>query len=125
MSAVAYGRGRLTDYDRARIQEFAENGLKAGRIAQLIKRHQSTVYWHMISQGLIQPKPSPVKAATYMRGTTTVYRYCADEDAFITALRIQGFHFEDIARNAAKRFSTKRTAHSVQVRLIMLAARDL
>lgn len=124
MGAIAYGRGRLTDDDRARIQELAERGLRAGRIAQIIKRHQSTVYWHMISNGFTVPKPAPNKPATYVRNGRTVRHFSADEDAFIQALRVQGFTFGKIAHATNGRFATERTAHSVQVRIIMLAAMD-
>jgi hypothetical protein len=124
MAAVAYGRGRLTDEDRVRIQDLADRGLSAGRIAQMIKRHQSTVYWYMISNGLSAPRPAPLKPASYVRNGRTVRHFSADEDAFILALRTQGFPFQKIAHAANTRFDTERTAHSVQVRLIMLASRE-
>jgi hypothetical protein len=124
MTAVAYGRGRLTDADRERIQELAERGAKAGRIAQIIKRHQSTVYWYMVSNGLTTPRAAPNKPASYVRNGRIVRHFSADEDAFILALRVQGFSFTKIAHAANGRFATERTAHSVQVRIIMLAARE-
>lgn len=125
MASVAYGSGRLTDGDRERIQELAERGLKAGRVAQLIKRHQSTVYWYMISNGLTTPREPAAKPSAYVRNGRTVRHYSADEDAFIQALRIQNFSCRQIAHAASTRFGTERSEHSIQVRLVMLAARDL
>jgi hypothetical protein len=125
MPTPIYGHGRLTDADRARIIEFADAGLKAGQIAQRLKRCASTIHWHMVSTGLIAPKAAPdAPHKPYMRGDQVVCRYTAQEDAFIQALRVQGFGFEEIAQLSARRYSIRRTAHSIQCRLIMLSARE-
>jgi len=121
--SVVHTRGRLTDADRARIHELAERGLKAGRIARIIKRHPSTVQWFMYSQGLSAPA-SVEKPFSYVRNGRTVHRFTSHEDAFIEALRIQDYSYEEIARNASKRFGTERSAHVVKCRLIMLASRE-
>lgn len=124
MTAIAFGRGRLTPDDHTRITELAEKGMKPGRIAQLIKRHQSTVYWFMISRGLVAPRPSPERGTSYIRNGKACYRFSAAEDAFVQALRVQQFNLVDIARMASKRFGTSRTRHGIEVRLIMLGARE-
>ena len=125
MPSPAYGRGRLTDADRAQIIEFANAGLRAGQIAQRIKRSASTVHWHMVSNGLIAAQAAPdAPHKPYLRGGLVVCRYTAEEDAFIQALRVQGYHFERIAELSSLRYSIRRTAHSVQCRLIMLSSRE-
>lgn len=123
MSAVP-GRGRLTDEDRSRIEQLAGRGFTSGRIAQVIKRHPSTVAWFLYSSGLKAPAPTPEIAKTYVRKGATVRRFCAEEDAFIQALRIQSFHPKKIAELASARFGGRRTEHSVRVRLTMLANRE-
>lgn len=119
-----HGRGRLTDQDRERIEELATSGLKAGRIAQLIKKHPATVSGYMYKTGLKAPGPAPLVAKVYVRNGITVRQFCAEEDAFIEALRIQDFHLKKIAELVSKRFGAQRTEHSIRVRLIMLAARE-
>ena len=123
MSTV-HGRGRLTDEDRARIEELAAKKLTAGRIGQIIKKHPSTVQWFMYTTGLRAPAPAPQKATSYVRNGITVRRFSADEDVFIQALRVQDYTLEQIAEYASTRFDTHRSAHAVKVRLIMLSARE-
>jgi hypothetical protein len=123
MSTV-HGRGRLTDDDRIRIDELAEQGMTAGAIAAQIKRHPSTVQWYMYSSGLKAPAPTPDAPKSYMRNGKLVHRFTGTEDALIQALRLQGFGLELIAEQCCKRFGTARTAHTIKCRLIMLAARE-
>lgn len=123
MSAV-YGRGPLTDENRASIHDLAAKGMKAHRIARLIKRHPATVHWFMYTQGLTAPRHNPNRPASYVRNGKTVYLFSPEEDAFIEALRIQDFTFDQIADLANKRFGITRTGHTMQCRLIMLAARE-
>lgn len=119
------GSGRLTESDRARIEEFAEKGLSSGQIAQRLRRHQSTVQWFMYRNGLCAPKPLPEgRQLTYTRNGRTVTRYSQEEDAFIQALRLQGLSMDKIAELSSKRFNIDRKHHSVRCRLIMLGARE-
>lgn len=125
MSNVAHGRGRLSEADRDRIFELAEKKFSAGRIAQLIKRHQSTVLWFMYCNGLQAPRPN-TKPITYTRGDgVVVHRFTDEEDVFIESLRTQGMRPDDIAARAAARFGTMRKHHSIRCRLKMLASREL
>jgi IS30 family transposase len=124
MTSQIYGRGRLTDDDHRKIDELAAKGMTAGRIAQLIKRHSATVQWYLYSAGIRGPRPTPEKPISYMRGNRMVRHFSRDEDVFIEALRVQGFSFREIANFVNKRFSTERTFHTIQCRLIMLAARE-
>ena len=124
MSNTVHGRGRLTDADRARIQDLAGEGLKAYRIAREIKRHPATVQWYMYTSGLMAPTHNPNRPTSYVRNGKAVHLFTAEEDAFIEALRIQAYTFDQIAALAGKRFGFARTAHTMQCRLIMLAARE-
>lgn len=124
MSRPVHGRGRLTEADHTRILELAELGFKAGAIAIQIRRHQSTVYWFMISRGLVAPRPSPERGSSYLRNGIVCHRFSAAEDSFIQALRVQQFDLAEIARITSKRFGTTRTRHGIEIRLIMLGARE-
>lgn len=118
------GKGPLTDADRARIDDLAQRGFSQGRIAQLLKKHPSTVQWYMYTAGLKAPGPAPETSKVYVRNGVTVRTFSAEEDAFIQALRIQEYSFQEIAELSSKRFNARRTGHSVRCRLIMLAARE-
>lgn len=125
MKNAHHGSGRLTDADHERIYQLAERGLGAGIIARELGRHPSAVQWFLYSEGLRAPvQLADGKPSRYMRNGRTVYLYTQEEDAFIEALRIQSFDFHKIAELSSKRFGIERKAHSVQCRLIMLAARD-
>lgn len=114
---------RLTDKDKARIEQLAAQGMKSATIAKTIRRAKGTVTWYMYTAGLLAPK-SASTASSYVRRGRTVHRYTADEDTLITTLRLQNFSLETIADQCSKRFGTNRTPHSIKVRLIMLAARE-
>jgi hypothetical protein len=119
----ALGSGRLTNADHDRIHELAAKGLKAGQIAQQLGRHQSTVQWYMYCQGLHAPKPHiEGRKLQYQRGAFIVTRFSTEEDAFIQALRVQGFGCVKIAELSSKRFDIDRKHHSVRCRLIMLSS---
>jgi IS30 family transposase len=122
--SVVYGRGRLTDADKERIFKLAGDGLGSGRIAREIKRHPGTVLWFMYRNGLHAPRYHANRPRVYTRGGRTVRAFSPEEDAFITALRIQDYSYKDIARLTSHRFRTERSGHVIQCRLVMLAARD-
>lgn len=126
MSDNHYGYGgRLTEEDRQKIRELAEQGLGPQKISHVIRRHPSTVSWFMYSDGLRAPGRSPTAASSYFRNGRLVHRFTEAEDALIEALRVDGLSFAEIAARATERFSTNRSAHVIQCRLIMLAAREL
>lgn len=114
----------MTNEDRAKIEDLATRRFGAGRIAQVIKRHPSTVKWYMYTAGLCAPKKLE-RPKMYVRNGVRVHRFTDEEDTFIEALRIQNYTAEEIARAAAARFNTERNAHSIRCRLKMLAAREL
>lgn len=115
---------RLTEKDKARIEQLAAQGLRSSTIAKTIRRAKGTVSWYMYTAGLIAPRTAPAVSKSYVRRGRTVHRYTADEDTLITTLRLQSFSLETIAEQCTKRFGTDRTPHSIKVRLIMLAARE-
>jgi hypothetical protein len=123
VNANGYG-GRLTEDDREKIRELAEQGLGPQKISHVVRRHPSTVNWFMYSEGLRAPRPSPDTPSSYLRGGRRVHRFTAAEDALIESLRVDGLAFPEIARRASEQFSTARTPHVIQCRLIMLAARE-
>jgi IS30 family transposase len=122
--SVVYGRGRLTDADKQRIFELHSNGMGPCRIARAIKRHPATVNWFMYRTGLRAPRYHANRPQSYVRNGRTVRAFSPEEDAFITALRIQDFGFTEIARLANQRFGTERGVHTIHCRLVMLAARE-
>lgn len=114
----------LTGEDHARIEALAERGWKSGRIAQAIGKKTSTVYWHMLRQGLVE-RTQPEKnrrTEPYKRGERWVYPYSREEDAFIEKLRADGASFTTIAQQVSERFGKPRNHHSIFVRLTILAA---
>lgn len=118
------GRGRLTSADHSEIERLHGRGLASGRIAQLIKRHPSTVAWYMYSAGLKAPRPSSERPVSYMRGGRMVRHFSAEEDVFIETLRRQDYSCQQIAATVNKRYGTERTDHTIKCRLIMLSARE-
>lgn len=113
----------MTDADHRRIEELAAKTFTAGRIAQILRRHPSTVQWYMYCNGLLAPRKLE-KPITYVRNGVRVHRFTDEEDTFIEALRIQDYTPVEIAAAAAKRFGTERKHHSIRCRLKMLAARE-
>jgi len=117
-------RSPLTDADREQIEELAGRGLTSGQIAQRINKNHSTVLWFMYSRGLQAPAPSPTAPKSYVRNGRLVHRWTTEEDTFIQALRIQDFTLAQIAKATNARFNTQRSSHTVNIRLVMLAARE-
>lgn len=117
--------GRLTSADHDRIAALAERGFTPGRIAQVIEKKASTVYWHMLRRGLVERvkgEGHPGPTEPYQRGGRWIYPYSDDEDVFIERLRAEGQSFKAIAAAATAQFGRPRTHHSVFVRLTILAA---
>jgi hypothetical protein len=114
--------GGLSEEHHAQIIEFAEKGWSHSRIAQRLQKHPGTVYWFMLKEGLVVPRYR--KAAPYLRAGRVCRPYGPDEDALITALRVQDYAPKEIARLANLRFGNERSTHGVAVRLVMLAAME-
>lgn len=116
-------RGRMTAEDKKEIERLATKvkNPKPGPIALQINRHPATVNWFMLTRGLIERKPGRAHK-TYERNGKTVHPYSPEHDAFITSLRSQGKVFREIGELVTTKFGIERSAHSVQVRIIQLAA---
>lgn len=116
-------RGRMTTEDKTKIEQLASRMKKpnAGRIAAQINRHPATVNWFMLTRGLIERKPGRARH-TYVRNGKTIHPYTEEHDAFILDLRSRGKVFREIGDLVTTKFGIERNAHSVQVRIIQLAA---
>lgn len=116
-------RGRMTPADKAEIERLATTMIKptAGKIARKINRHPATVNWFMLTHGLVDRIPGRA-ARAYERNGRTVHPYTAEHDAFIEDLRGQGLVYREIAQRVTAEFGIPRNLHSVQVRLVQLAA---
>jgi len=114
--------GGLSERDKDVIAAEFERGRKAHTIAREIRKHPSTVQWFLYREGLQGPRYGSLKP--YRRGGRWVTPFSPEEDAFIVALRLEGLGPTQIARRASARFDTQRNMHTIQCRLVMLAARD-
>lgn len=116
--------GGLSAADHEYIHELARRGWTSHRIAASIEKHPSTVQWYMYRHGLKAPQYRENRLKPVVRGGRVVKPFTPEEDAFITALRIQGFGPRKIADLTTKRFGHPRTHHTVACRLVMLASRE-
>lgn len=115
--------GRLTDQERQHIEDLAAAGARPAHIARKLNRRPATIHFHMATNGLKASKL--YGAADYTtRGGRKVKHFTADEDAYITALRVQGTSLPAIARLATERFQHPRTHSTIGTRLRMLAATE-
>ncbi|TIL34270.1 hypothetical protein [Mesorhizobium sp.] len=114
--------GGLSASDHERIHELAARGWKSSRIAREIEKHPGTVQWFMYRTGLKAPEYGRTKSS--FRNGREIKPFTPEEDAFITALRLQNYGPTKIADMATKRFGHPRSNHTVACRLVMLAARE-
>ncbi len=111
--------GRLSTEERDQITHLADRGLKASQIARRLDRHRGTVNFAMHAMGLTD---GPIdRAFDYIRNGSRVVSFSRDEDAWIQALRIQGYATTKIAALAEKRWGHPRSAHTIVIRLKQLA----
>lgn len=115
--------GRLGPELHDEIRALAAKGWSSSRIALQIRRHPATVAWFMYRDGLKAIDTQRARRP-YLRQGMPVRPYGAEEDAFITALRVQGCSLVAIASQAEARFGHQRTRHSIRVRLILLSTVD-
>jgi hypothetical protein len=114
--------GGLSDEHRATIERLAERGWKANRIARDLQKHPATVQWYMYRAGLAAPQYGNQKP--YMRGDRLVVPFSPEEDAFIEQLRVEGVPTRQIAVRTKQKFGNDRSFHTIECRLVMLAARE-
>lgn len=123
MSRVPEGilRGRLSTDEEAEIISLAERRFSPGRVAQKLNRHPGTINFAFHRLGLRELKPAKF---AYVRNGVEVRSFSPEEDAWITALRVQGYTTTAIAEMGAKRWGHPRTAATINMRLTMLANRS-
>ncbi|RWO37275.1 MAG: hypothetical protein EOS11_28730 [Mesorhizobium sp.] len=115
--------GGLSASDHERIHELAARGWKSSRIAREIEKHPATVQWFMYRSGLKAPEYR--NGEPYVRNGRTVTPFSPREDEFIESLRADGIGHREIAKRVNAMFATERSCHTIQCRLIMLAAREV
>jgi hypothetical protein len=118
-------RGRLTDDEKARIDQIALS-MKVpspGLVASRLNRNRSTIAWYMLVNGLWKP-PLYSSRSRPVRDRRGVLRvpYTKPEDTMMTALRRKRLGYSEIASRLNAEFGTTRNAHSIHVRLTILAA---
>lgn len=116
-------RGKFSPEENALVTELAERGLTAGQIAYRMNRHPSTINFAMHRIGLKPPQSTVRKP--YSRRGRPVRSFTPEEDAFIEAMRCQGFSSCAIARLCNEKFGYARAAHTIRVRLQMLANKEV
>jgi len=116
----------LTDDIRQRIESLVATMKKptAGKIARQLGLKNGTVYWYMLTRGLVSRKPASYAQKPYTRNGRTIHPYAPEHDAMLLAMRIDDKSFQAIADALTERFGIPRNAHSVHNRAVMLAAVD-
>ena len=121
--------GGLAPEDKERIRRLADDlerkgkTVTAGPIARKIEKHPGTVWWFLTREGYVAPaRAAPGDTPTVdSRGRK---KFSAEEDQFLLDRRAEGVSITEIARLFGQKFEHKRTRHSLDVRLAMLAATE-
>lgn len=116
-------RGRMTPAEKVELERVIGRMKKPtpGRVAAVVNRHPATINWFMLKRGYISRQPG-YAPAPYVRNGKTVHPYTPEHDAFILGLRERGATKKDIAKQLTEKFGVERSHHSVDVRLVQLAA---
>lgn len=114
-------RGRFSSEERELVAQLVDEGLSAKQIALRLNRLPASVNGQIALQSL---RPPANRAFCYVRKGVTVRSFSAEEDAYITALRVQSFNMTKIAELCSKRFGYARKHHTINMRLRQLAARE-
>lgn len=116
-------RGLMSAEEKREIERLAAamRNPTPGKIARKMNRHPATVNWYMLTHGLIERKPGRA-SRQYQRNGKTIYPYSEEHDAAIETHRITGKTYQEIAEAITAQFGIHRSAHSVQVRMVQLAA---
>jgi len=118
-------RMTITPEIRDKIIDLAERRLNARQIQRILKVpgvSTSSIHLFMATNGLRQPVR---RNTNYIRKGVPFKSFSEEEDAFIEALRIQGFVCREIGEWCGRRFGHKRSASTICVRLKMIAAREI
>jgi hypothetical protein len=111
-------RGRLSRAEEAAIVDLAARNFSPGRIAQKLNRHPATINYAMHRLHL---RAVARRDFAYFRGGVPVKSFSPTEDAYLTALRVQGLSHTQIAILLTHRFGHPRSSHTIGVRLALLA----
>lgn len=116
-------RGRMSPEEKLLIAHLCETmkDPTPGKVARKLNRHIATVTWHMLTRGLLERPVGRIPHA-YQRNGQTIHPYAVEHDAFIEDARSQGKKFKEIGELLTAKFGIPRTGHSVQVRIVQLAA---
>jgi DNA-binding CsgD family transcriptional regulator len=112
-------RGRLSQAEGAEIKRMAESGWTPGRIAVRLSRPPSTINSYLYRLSL--RAPAPRSFAFVRRNGVAVRSFTAEEDRYITELRVRGLSTPKIAKLCGVRFGHQRNPATIRMRLVMLA----
>jgi hypothetical protein len=116
----------LTDSIRDQIEHLATTMQKptASKIARKLSLKCGTVYWFMLTRGLVNKKPSSYSQKPYVRNGRAINPYTPEHDELLLSMRVEGKTFREIALVLTARFGVPRTAHSIQTHIVLLTAVD-
>jgi hypothetical protein len=116
-------RGRMSAEEKVELERVIGSMKKPtpGKVARAMNRHPATVAWFMLTRGYIERKPG-YALKPYMRNGKTVHPYSPEHDDFILELRNRGISKRTIGEQLTEKFGIYRSQHSVDVRLVQLAA---
>lgn len=116
-------RGRISPEEKIEIERVIGSMKKptAGKVARRVNRHPATINWYMLTKGHIEREPGRAPGP-YVRAGKIIYPYAPEHDAFIQELRRAGLSKKIIAARLTAEFGIARSHHSVDVRLVQLAA---
>jgi len=120
--------GRMDKAEIAELTRLADEAVaadrepKVGDIARAMGRKFSTIAWQLMMRGYLDRKINYGGPRSYKRKGNTVWRWTTDEDRRIWKMRCDGLIPRVIAERMKAATGIDRPAHSVGVRLKMLAA---
>jgi glycerophosphoryl diester phosphodiesterase len=120
-------RGRLTDAEKARIDEIAgaSKDPKPAFVARRLNRHPATVKWYMLTHGLYSKPPRRLRILKRVRADgVELHSWTQRQDDRLIDLRVEGRGYPECARILTAEFGIPRNPHSCRVRDVMLAAAD-
>lgn len=123
MTSIGIKHGPLSAEELAQIEHLASTMRKptSTKIAWKLNRSASTIGWHLLTNGLVARNISYPRVHPYRRGDRMIYPFSRGQDRRIVELRSDGKSPTEIAAIVSREFNVPRKAHSIDVRLRMLA----
>lgn len=111
---------KLSETQIELIVSMRERGVSIRRIAKEMGCSRGAASWHCLKHAADPPKgfrlvPQPVRSPSYRRGSFTVKRFTAAEDAKLLAMEAEGHSIGHIAK------ALRRNRNSILGRLMILA----